>query len=386
MIADQIAATIHRHLWLLLLALTLASLAPGGRASAQTEQWINIGPAPIEGVPVAGPASGHVASIAVDPGNPNHWLIGAAEGGVWATVNAGTTWIPLTDDQASLAMGAITFAPSNPNIVYAGTGERSGGVGSYAGAGLLKSMDGGRTWQLLAASTFAGASFSRIRVDPTNPAILVATTGQGSVGIDPSLMPPSVPPRGIFKSTDGGVNWSQKGPAVSVDVAGRLIGNGTDLQVNPTNFAQMFAGIGTLFEAATNGVYRSGDAGDTWTLISGPWSSLPGGVGRVALAIAPSNPNVVYVSIQDAFNGVGNDGGLLGLWRTDNAWDVTPTWTGVPTGATDGAAPGFGYCGGRCRDLLDIIVDPTDPTVLYASGILLWKCARTAGRPQPGPT
>jgi len=361
--------------------LILASLSLGERAWAQTEQWVNIGPAPIQGVPVAGPASGRIASIAVDPGNSNHWLIGAADGGVWTTFNAGTTWIPLTDDQASLAMGAIAFAPSNPKIVYAGTGDRIRGVGAYAGAGLLRSTDGGTTWQLLAASRFAGTSFSDIVVDPTNPAVVLATTGQGDVGVDPTLKPPSVPPRGIFKSTDGGVTWSQKGPTLSVDLSGFLIGDGTDLEVDPTNFTRMYAGIGVLFSAATNGIYRSTDAGETWTLISGPWTFLPAGVGRVALAIAPTNPNILYVSIQDAFNSIGNDGGLLGLWRTDNAWAVTPTWTTIATGATDGTLPGFGYCGNRCRDLLDIIVDPTDPTVLYASGITLWKCTNCGAFP-----
>jgi hypothetical protein len=137
--------------------LILAMLSLGGLAcSTQTELWISIGPAPIEG----GPASGRIASIAVDRTNSNHWLIGAAEGGVWATFNAGTSWVPLTDNQASLAMGAIAFAPSRPNIIYVGTGDRLQVDGAYAGAGLLKSTDSGKTWQLLAASTFARSSFS----------------------------------------------------------------------------------------------------------------------------------------------------------------------------------------------------------------------------------
>src|SRR5207247_9683415 len=119
--------------------------------------------------------------------------------------------------------------------------------------------------------------------------------------------------------------------ALSVDMLGGPIGDGTGLEVDPTNFSHVYAAIGISFGAETNDVYRSNDAGETWTLISGPWSSLPAGVGRVALAIAPSNPTVLYVSIQDAYNGVGNDGGLLGVWRTDSAWDVSPTWTAIPT-------------------------------------------------------
>lgn len=350
----------------------LAMFSLGDLASAQTERWINIGPAPIQGSFVGGPASGRVASIAVDPTDSNHWLVGASDGGVWATFNAGLSWTPLTDDQPSLAMGAVAFAPSSPNIVYAGTGDRFLLVGAYVGAGLLKSTDGGLTWTLLAAATFAGTSFSHILVDPAKPTTVLATTTQGSVGLDPTLRPPSVPPRGIFKSTDGGLTWSQNGPKT---------GDGAALVANPANFSQMFAGLGVPFSASTNGVYRSTDTGDTWTLMSGPWSSLPAGIGLVALAIAPSNPNVLYVAIQDAYNGVGNDAGLLGLWRTDNAWAITPTWTQIPTGATDGTLPGFGYCGNRCGDLLDIIVDPTDPSVLYASGVTFWKCTNCSANP-----
>src|SRR6267154_2246700 len=115
----------------------LGTLSLAERASAQSEQWINIGPAPIQGSFVFGSISGRVMSIAVDPGNSSHWLAGAADGGVWATFNAGASWTPLTDDQATLAMGAIAFAPSKPMIVYAGTGDRSE-AGTYSGAGLLK--------------------------------------------------------------------------------------------------------------------------------------------------------------------------------------------------------------------------------------------------------
>src|SRR5712691_1435454 len=103
-------------------ALLLASMS----ATVQTaERWVSIGPAPIRDGQTAPPqpVSGRVADIAVDPLDTNHWLIGAAEGGIWETRNAGAHWRPLTDGQPSLAMGAITYAPGNPNVIYAGTGE-----------------------------------------------------------------------------------------------------------------------------------------------------------------------------------------------------------------------------------------------------------------------
>ncbi|TAK06395.1 hypothetical protein EPO44_05460, partial [bacterium] len=323
------------------------ALQPGGN-------WINIGPAPIVGgVDPDGDlnpkSSGRVAAIAVSPLDPNHWLIGAAQGGIWGTPNGGITWTPLTDAQASLAMGAIAFAPSDPTIIYAGTGEGQFGNLGYAGAGLLKSTDGGNTWTLLATDTFAKTAFSDIKVDPINPDIVVVATVFGLAGLDFKL-PRDVPPRGIFKSTDGGVSWSRKhGP------------DATDLDVDPTNFNNQYAGIGFPRGFLLNGVYRSTDAGETWTLISGPWEILPGSVGRVELAIAPSNPNVLYVSIHEA-----DSGGLLGLFRTDNAWGDTPLWTQI-TSAPD-------FCGPFCDYAHEIIVDPTNPDILYAGGFSLWKC------------
>src|ERR1051326_3354982 len=130
-------------------------------------QWVSIGPAPIVNGQITppGPVSGRVTCIAVDPGNTARWLIGAAQGGIWETRNSGASWTPKSDDQASLAIGALAFAPSNPAVIYAGTGEGHFSD-SYAGAGLLASSDGGSTWQLRAATLFSGKSFSSIIVNP----------------------------------------------------------------------------------------------------------------------------------------------------------------------------------------------------------------------------
>jgi hypothetical protein len=121
--------------------------ATGGAAAADSDRWINIGPAPIVDTR---PVSGRVATIAVDPRDLQHWLIGAAQGGIWDTHDAGTTWTPKTDAAASLAMGKIAFAPGAPDIIYAGTGEAVVGASPYGGEGLLKSVDAGATWQRIA--------------------------------------------------------------------------------------------------------------------------------------------------------------------------------------------------------------------------------------------
>jgi hypothetical protein len=223
--------------------------------------WVNIGPAPILGGQIgtqAGtrPMSGRIDAVAVDPANTNHWLIGAASGGVWESRDAGTNWTALTDAQPSLAMGALAFATSN--IIYAGTGEADFGGTDAAGAGLLKSTDGGLSWQLLPATNFTDISFKRLKVNPTNPAVVLSANTRGFFGRDGenALTPPA---RGIFKSTNGGTNWSLK-----------IAGEGTALEADATNFQRQYAGLGDVFGAATNGVYRSTNSGDAWTRIGGP--------------------------------------------------------------------------------------------------------------------
>ena len=341
------------------------SSATGSTAAVDSDRWINIGPAPILG---ARAWSGRVRSIAVDPGDNSHWLIGAVQGGVWETRDSGTTWIPRTDDQASLAIGAIALAPSDARIIYVGTGEPLWSNASYAGQGVLKSTDAGATWELLATATFAGTSFSDLAVHPTEPRIVVGTTTRGAAGRFATIFPPesaAASPRGVFKSVDGGVTWSQ-----------RLNGDATNVEVDPANFSRQYAGIGETIGSPRNGVYRSTDAGDTWLLVDGPWSTTPGRVGRIELALAPAQPNVLYVSIQDTLDGVGN---LLGLYRTANAWAATPVWIQIPTGATDDGSGKYGYCGwggyvkGQCFYDHTILVDPTNPNILYAGGVPLWR-------------
>ena len=346
------------------------SLTPGSG-----DLWVNIGPSPVLGGQIGvqdgtRPMSGRITALAADPTDTNHWLAGAAEGGVWETRDAGTHWTPKTDAQASLAMGALAFAPNNSAVIYAGTGGGYFSSDSHAGAGLLKSSDGGVTWQLLATNTFASISFTRLRVNQTNAAFVMAAAARGFFGRDGEY-PPVLPTRGIFSSSNGGTSWSL-----------RLAGEATGLEVDPGNFRHQYAGLGEIFGSTANGVYRSTDGGNTWSPLTGPWTGAFGGIGRVEIALAPSNPNVVYVSIQDALDGTGNDGGLLGLWQTTNAWDTSPNWINIPVAATDDGSGVLGYCGwdpaysqavNACWVTHILTVDPANPNILYAGGVPLWK-------------
>ena len=328
---------------LCLLAASGAAAQPGGvrplgpPPAQPVSRWVNIGPAPI----VDGDRhySGRVTSIAVDPDphHPNHWLIGAALGGIWETWDAGRTWAPRTDDKDSLAIGAITFAPGNSAIVYAGTGDPVfGGNGTLPGIGVYKSTDGGGSWQLLPGYPYQGDHFSDIKVSPSNAKLVVAATSNA----------------GIIRSTDGGATWPQK-----------LAGNATVLEVHPLDFNKQYAGIWGV------GVYRSPDSGNTWYPVGGPWDSMRGRIGRIKLALAPSDPNVLYVSIEDQGDPAK---GLLGVWRTTLAWRDAP-WEPILNA-------GSGY-GQRTDYNHAIIVDPMNPNVLYGGWVNLWRFDGTSWTP-----
>ena len=350
-------------------AYPLAEIPPGAmaRAMAQIQQakphglpagfstnfvWYNLGPAPMNSPWgfFSEQFSGRISAVAVDPSNPGyHWLIGGAQGGVWETTNQGGTWLPRTDDQASLAMGAITFAPSKPSVVYEGTGEPNFSGDSYAGAGLLVSGDGGTTWRML-NTNFAQTSFSSIRVDTTNQNRIAVATVRGIMGIEAhdTNIPPTAPPRGVFVSTNGGTNFTRS-----------LTGEATDLVMDPNHFTRQYAALGEVFGAATNGVYRTTNGWTNASLINGPWMSADAtNLGRIALAISPVTTGTIYVGVTSN----ANTGGLAGIWRTDDAWDATPVWTNLPNPDT----------GNFLWYFWGLSVDPNDYTSLYLAEYNLW--------------
>lgn len=354
--------------------------------------WYNIGPQPISTTNMAfviDYEGGPVATAAVDPSNPNHWLIGAALGGIWESTDAGTNWYPRTDTQASLAMGAIAFAPNNPSLVYAGTGDANFRGDNYAGEGLLESQNGGTAWQML-NTNFAKTSFSCIQVDHANYNNLSVATARGGGGVGEessgSNSVPGAPPTGVFVSTNGGTNFTQI-----------LTGQATALVAKRVNFNLQYAGLGEIYGNPTNGVYRTTNDWQTFQLVQGPWitttyvytnypiatnffngtntitytnyiigTNFSAG-GRIAIAESPSSPNTLYVGVAEVRSRY--TASLRGIWMTTDAWAVSPTWTLLPAPAvqSDGVSlPRFWYD-------FDLLVDSADATVLYLGENNLWR-------------
>lgn len=311
--------------------------------------------------------SGRVISIAADPGNQNRWLAGAATGGIWTTIDAGGTWTSNTDSLPSLAVGAIAFAPGNPSIVYAGTGEGNFSSDARVGVGILKSVDGGASWNLRPASSFDRAAVAAIRVNPANADILLAATARGFGNGRFSEIVIGAKPFGVLRSIDGGASWTRTLP-----------GQATAIEIDSGNFNNQYAAIDDVNAGQTNdtpdgrrnGIYRSTDGGQNWSEVEGPWTAMR--PGRLVPSIAPSNPNVLYVSV----SGLRGDGDrsdtVLGLYRTDNAWSATPSWTRISTDATGPQ----GYCSNQCSNAHVAIVDPSDPDTLFVGGRFesLWRC------------
>jgi hypothetical protein len=315
--------------------------------------WVPLGPAPLSFTyPAPENFSGRIVGIAPSPTDPNTIYIAAASGGVWKTTDGGTTWVPLTDDQVTLSMGAIALAPSDPNVIYAGTGEANN-AGSYYGRGVLVSTDGGATWALTGASTFDRLAIAKIAVDPTDP-----NTAYAAVNDFADNGRPFAGGTGIFKTTDGGAHWTNTTAALNDQFDPY-----SDVVIDPANPGTVYMAIGDHFGDAYhtggNGVYKSTDGGATWTKLGGGLPTDADAIGRVTLAVAPSDSQVIYVSISGTGHaGSTAHGTLFKLMRSDDGGN---TWTDL----TDGAPNYMSFQGDYDTTL---IVDPTNSSVVYAGG------------------
>ena len=236
-----------------------------------------------------GPAfmSGRIADIAINPDNENEWYVAVGSGGVWKTVNAGTTWQPLTDNQSFYSTGSITIDPNNTNTIWLGTGENVGGRHVGVGKGVFLSLDGGKTWKNKGLNK--SEHISKIIVNKKNSNnVFVASQGPlWSSGGD----------RGRYKSIDGGESWSL---VLSVNKWTGV----TDVVVDPRDENIMYAATWQRHRnvAAYMGggpgtkLFKSTDGGDSWRQLK---TGLPTGkLGKIGLAISEINPDVLYAAIE----------------------------------------------------------------------------------------
>ena len=297
-------------------------------------KWRCIGP----------PRGGRVVAVAGHPTAPMIFYFGACAGGVWKTTDGGTYWENISDDFFnSAAVGAIAVAESDPNVIYAGTGETTIRIDVSYGDGIYKSTDGGATW------THAGLKETRhigkIRVHPQNPDLVyVAALGH-------AFGPNSE--RGVFRSRDGGKTWEQV--LFRSEKAGAV-----DLSMDPNNprvlYAVTWETYRNFWELSSggpdSGLYKSTDGGDTWTeLTDNP--GIPKGIkGKIGVAVSPPKPNRVWAIIE-AEQG--------GLYRSD---DGGQTWELLTDNRDLWHRPWY-YC--------HIYADPQDPETVYILNLKMWK-------------
>lgn len=292
-----------------------------------------------------GPVGNRLVAAAGIPGNPMIYYAGAASGGIWKTDDGGVSWKPIFDDKPVHAIGALAVAPSDQQIVWAGTGEPFIRSNVSIGNGVWKSTDGGSNWEHMGLDKTG--RISRMLIHPTDPDIVYAAA------LGHAYLPQKE--RGIFRSKDGGKTWDHV--LMVNDSTGA-----SDLVMHPTNPRILFAGMWQLdiktwhreSGGKGSGIFMSRDGGDTWKRLEG--NGLPKKpVGKIALAMTPANPNRVYALIEtgDGIPWHGQETENGELWRSD---DLGKTWTMV---SQDRDLTGRGAYYTRCA------ASPDNPNEVY---------------------
>ncbi|MFL6210175.1 MAG: WD40/YVTN/BNR-like repeat-containing protein [Pyrinomonadaceae bacterium] len=329
-------------------ALTTLSLAllliMGGHARAWAQQqfdastyaglrWRMIGPF----------RGGRVNGVTGVPGQPNTFYFGSVGGGVWKSQNSGRTWTPVFDAQSIASIGALAVAPSNPNVVYVGSGEADMRSQISHGNGMYKSTDAGQTWTHVGLD--GTRQIGRVLVDPKNANVVFVAALGHAYGANPE--------RGVYRTRDGGATWQQV-LFKSNDVGA------IDLQFDPTNSQIVYASLWNTRRPPWSiyppsygpggGVFKSTDGGNTWQQLT---TGLPvEGLGRIGLAVTPTNRNRVYAIV---------DAKVGGLYRSD---DAGATWSLI---SDDKRIWGRGWY--FCK----VAADPKNADTVYVSNTSLYR-------------
>ncbi len=291
---------------------------------------------------------GRTVAIAGIPDQPNVFYIAAVNGGIWKTDDAGRTWTPIFDDQSTGSVGALAIAPSNPEIIYAGSGEGLQRPDLSVGNGMYKSTDGGRTWKHQGLRD--AQQIAQILIDPRDPnRVFVAAVGHP---YGPNAE------RGVFRSADGGETWQK--------VLYRDENTGAaDLAFDPANPQTIYAVLwaarvapwevrsGGSITSAGSGLYKSTDGGDTWHALT---NGLPGAdenLGRIGIAVAPSNAQRLYASVEARKN--------AGVYRSNDGGE---SWTHVSDDHR---------IGGRGPGAMGIAVAPDNADVVYVANTTTYR-------------
>jgi photosystem II stability/assembly factor-like uncharacterized protein len=330
--------------------------------------WRQIGP----------PRAGRARALSGLPGQPNVFYIGFDNGGVWRSTDYGSTWKPLFDNEPTGSIGAIAVAPSNPNIIYVGTGAGIIRPDLATGDGVYKSTDAGKTWTHLGLRD--SQMIANIEVDPKNPdRLFVAALGH-------PYGPNSE--RGIFRSTNGGASFEKvlyKDEYTS----------GNDVRIDPNQPNTVYAALwqqqqgffeNGAFGGTDGGIYKSTDGGSTWNKLAG---GLPPII-QANLAIAPSNPKIIYAMVaaevpntpEPAGGGGraarGGRGGNISFYKTTDGgehWGLATDDPRVFEMGSSGRHPPdnrpLGRIGGG--DLPTITVDPKNDKVVYSCSTVFWR-------------
>ena len=278
------------------------------------------------------------------PGQPNVFYIGVNNGGVWKTTDYGHTWKPIFDDQPTGSIGALAVAPSNPETIYVGSGEGLQRPDLSTGDGIYKSTDGGMTWRHLGLRN--AQQIGAILVDPRDSnRVYVAALGH-----------PYGPneERGIFRSTDGGETWQKV--LYKDENTGAIA-----LVFDPSNAKVIYADLWSArqgpwengaWQGPGSGLYKTTDGGDTWRQLTKGLPTFEQGLGRIGIAVAPSDPNTVYATV---------DAQIGGIYRSDDAGE---NWRRVGTDRRAWA---------RGSDFAEIDVDPRNKETVYTSSIAVYR-------------